>query len=102
MGAKRWQAVRDQRRLCRCEDRFIKFPASHFLSLCSKAKDATFPDRCFLTCEMGVMLPKSKTFEGWEVIYKMFRRERRKLSFYGEELSNLLYNMFQNLSKNKL
>lgn len=30
------------------------FSISRFFSLCSKVKDVTFPDLCFLTCEMGV------------------------------------------------
>lgn len=38
---------------------------SHFFSLCSKVKDVTFPDLCFLIWEMGVIEPNSNTFEGW-------------------------------------
>ena len=46
----------------------LKFSTSHCFSLSSATTDATFPDLCFLTCEMGAMLPNSKTSEGWQVI----------------------------------
>ena len=68
MGARRWQAVKGPVRALQVCGACLKFSTSHCFSLSSTTTGATFPDLYFLTCEMGVMLPNSKTSEGWEVI----------------------------------